>query len=91
MIEPIIEFSFSEPTEEDIRLENLQKDTLTKLDDMGYGIKVAEGIYLPMPCLIHENNYPIEICNSDNQPGHIFQNWEEIQKFYDSLINASEK
>lgn len=52
---------------------------------MGYGVKLAEGIYLPMPSLIDENSYPVEIFNSDNQPEHIFQNWEEIQKFCDSL------
>lgn len=84
MIEPI-EFFLSEFTEEEIRLKNLQKDVLTKLDNMGYGVKLAEGIYLPMPSLIDENSYPVEIFNSDNQPGHIFQNWEEIQKFCDSL------
>lgn len=84
MITPI-KFRISKPTEEDVRLENLQKDTLTKLNNMGYGIKVTEGVYLSLPCIIYDNNYPIEICNSDNQPMHIFQNWEEIQKFCDSL------
>lgn len=84
MITPI-KFRISKPTEEDVRLEKLQKDTLTKLNNMGYGIKVTKGVYLSLPCIIYDNNYPIEICNSDNQPVRIFQNWEEIQKFCDSL------
>ena len=75
-------------TQEEMERERIQRPILEKLDKKGFGIKIEEDFYMGMPCMLFDNNYPLEIYKFlNNAPTLIqtFYNWEEIEKFANSI------
>lgn len=81
-------FRVYEPSKEEIELEKNQSPILEKLSDMGFGIKIADDMFMDMPCMIHKNNYPLELYRCvDNVLTHVqtFYSWDEIREFSKSI------
>lgn len=55
---------------------------------MGFGVKIADDMFMDMPCRIDKNNYPLEVYRCvDNVPMLVktFYSWEEIREFSKSI------
>lgn len=77
-----------EQTQEERERERIQSAILEKLDKNGFGIKIEEDFYMGMPCMLLDNNYPLEIYKFvNNTPTLIqtFYSWDEIEKFANSI------
>ena len=81
-------FSVYKPSKEEQALAEIQKPVLEKLSTSGFGVKISDDIFMDMPCRIDENNYPFELYRCANNVMVLvrtFQNWEEIEKFANSI------
>ena len=71
-------FSVGEFSETELSLIKKQEPVLKKLDSLGYGIYVEEGYYLPIPTLLTEGNFPLNLYYSCTDEKITVQNWDEF-------------
>ena len=82
----MIRFSIKENlNDREIELLNQQKLILTKMENNGFGVKVAEEMYLPIPSFLTEDNFPIEICQGGTNTIICFENWEELEEYFKAV------
>lgn len=74
-------FSVKELNDIEIYLMNRQNAVLSKLDNVGFGVKVTEDIYFPMPSFLNDNNFPVEIYQDKTDTLICFDNWEELEEY----------
>lgn len=75
-------------SEKDLELERFQQPVLDKLSGAGYGVKVMDDLYMDIPCLLKDNNYPLELYHLvDDKPALVrtFYKWEEVAEFANEL------
>lgn len=77
----IIRFSVREINDREIALMNHQKSVLQKMENDGFGVKVAEGIYFPMPSFLSDDNFPIEIYQGKTNTLICVDNWKELEDY----------
>lgn len=75
---PVIFRKFT-PTEEEERLEYTQKDTLKKLDELGYGVYIEENLIVPIPLFFSKEHFPLKLSSPDGKV-KTYDNWEEVTK-----------
>ena len=64
----------------DKKLEMAQKPILEKLEEKGYSLYIEKDFYMPIPNIIYENNFPIELYDSHADAKIIVNNWNELSK-----------
>lgn len=67
------------PTEEEKQLEYTQKDTLEKLDELGYGVYIEEDLIVPIPLFFSKEHFPLKLSSPDGKV-KTYDNWEEVTK-----------
>lgn len=70
-------FSKFTPTEEEKQLEYTQKDTLKKLDELGYGVYIEEDFIVPIPLFFNKEHFPLRLSSPDGII-NTYNSWEEV-------------
>ena len=81
-------FRVYKPSKKEIELADSQRPVLDKLDNAGYGVKVADDTYMDMPWMVNSDSLPLEVyCFDNDEPTfvQIFYKWEEIEKFASTI------
>lgn len=65
------------PTEEEKQLKYTQKDTLKKLDELGYGVYIEEDLIVPIPLFFNKEHFPLKLSSPDGSI-NTYNSWEEV-------------
>lgn len=80
-----IKVSYNILTDSDVILSDSQKTVLEELDKKGYGIYISDNFYMPIPILLRESNFPIDLYDSHTDSKITISNWEELVNLSNSI------
>lgn len=72
-------------TQEEKKLETLQKPYLEKLEQLGYGLHIEKKFIMPLPIYFKQDNFPVDLYNCIKKSKHKFNTWNELVDYINSL------
>lgn len=73
-------FLISKSTDEELKLADVQKPILEKLDELGFGVYIEKDLYLPIPMFFKDDHFPVDLYDSHIDGKITVQNWNELTK-----------
>lgn len=80
-----IRFYVGDLNDEEINLVNYQKAVLSVMKNNGFGIRVTEDMYFSMPCLLRDDDFPIEVYQKNTDTLICFSTWKELEEYSNKI------